>query len=80
MSGIAPVTVCAGWALLDWSQAQLADAGRVGNSTVCNFEAGRSIPVTGNLDAIRRALETAEVEFIPGKGSGAGVRQRKPDQ
>ncbi len=66
----------AGRGLLDWSQAQLADAARVGISTVRNFETGRSIPVTNNLDAIRRALEAAGIEFIPENGGGAGVRLR----
>jgi len=79
MDDIAPATCRAGRALLDWSQTQLADAARVGNSTVRNFEAGRSIPVTNNLDAIRRALEAAGVEFIPENGGGPGVRLRKPD-
>ena len=77
MDDIAPATCRAGRALLDWSQAQLAEAARVGNSTVRNFEAGRSLPVTNNLDAIRRALEAAGVEFIPENGGGAGVRLRK---
>ena len=30
-----------------------------------------------NMDAIRRALEEAGVEFIPENGGGAGVRMRK---
>ncbi len=80
MIGIAPAACCAGRALLDWSQAHFADAARVGSSTVRNFEAGRSILVTNNLDAIRRALEAAGVEFIPENAGGAGVRLRKPDQ
>lgn len=80
MDDIAPATCRAGRALLDWSQAQLADAARVGLSTVRNFEAGRSVPVTNNLDAIRRILETAGVEFISESGGGAGVRVRKPGQ
>ena len=29
------------------------------------------------VDAIRRALESAGVEFIPENGGGAGVRLRK---
>lgn len=78
MDDIAPATCRAGRALLDWSQAQLSDMARVGLSTVRNFEAGRSVPVTNNLDAIRRALETGGVEFIPENGGGAGVRLRKP--
>ena len=63
--------------LADLSQQQLADAAKVGLSTVRNFESGRSVPMTNNLDAMIRALEAAEVEFIAENGGGAGVRLRK---
>jgi transcriptional regulator with XRE-family HTH domain len=78
MNAIPPAACRAARALLDWSQNQLAQAANVGQSTVRNFEAGRSTPVANNLDAIRRALETAGVEFIAENGGGAGVRLRKP--
>jgi hypothetical protein len=53
-----------------------ATEARVGESTVRNFEAGRSIPVVNNLAAIRAALEAAGVEFTNGKRPG--VKLRKP--
>jgi transcriptional regulator with XRE-family HTH domain len=63
--------------LKDWSQTKLATEARVGESTVRNFEAGRSVPVANNLAAMRSALEAAGVEFIPENGGGPGVRLRK---
>jgi ribosome-binding protein aMBF1 (putative translation factor) len=64
-------------ALIEFSQAELAAKAKVGESTVRNFEAGRTVPVTNNLEAIERALKAAGVEFIPENGGGAGVRLRK---
>ena len=76
MISIAPATCRAARALIDWSQDQLAQAANVGQSTVRNFEAGRSIPVANNLDAIRRALEAAGVEFIEGEEPAVKLRAR----
>ncbi|MGX5805343.1 helix-turn-helix domain-containing protein [Bradyrhizobium sp. Arg314] len=63
--------------LANISQEELAKAANVGLSTVRNFEAGRSIPVANNLAAMVKALEDADVVFIPENGGGAGVRLRK---
>ena len=51
-------------ALLDWTQDQLAEAAGVGVSTVKLFEAGKRQPMRQNLEAMRRALEGAGVQFI----------------
>lgn len=73
---ISPSQCRAARGLLDWSQQHLADSAKVGTSTVRNFEAGRSIPVTNNLEALKRSMEAAGVEFIAENGGGAGVRLR----
>lgn len=75
---ITPAQCRAARGLVSMSQSELASAARVGDSTVRNFEAGRSVPVQNNLDAIQRALEAKGVQFIPENGGGAGVRMEKP--
>ncbi|MBL6082103.1 helix-turn-helix transcriptional regulator [Belnapia sp. T18] len=77
MAELTPATSRAARGLLDWTQRQLADAAGVGLSTVKGFEGGISAPMRNNLEALRRALVTAGIEFIPENGGGAGVRLRK---
>jgi ribosome-binding protein aMBF1 (putative translation factor) len=72
-----PAQCRAARALVEFSQAELAAKAKVGESTVRNFEAGRSVPVTNNLEAIQRVLEAAGVEFIEENSGGVGVRFRK---
>ena len=66
--------------LIDWNQSKLAEAAALGLSTVVDFERGRRQVSTEAKEAIRRALESAGVEFIPENGGGAGVRLRKGGQ
>ena len=64
--------------LLDWTQADLAEAATLGLATIKNFESSRRETTPANLNAIRRALEEAGIEFIPARsGKGVGVRLRE---
>ena len=55
---------------------ELAEMAQVSTNTVTRLEAGEVLKGR-TIDAIRAALETAGVEFIPENGGGAGVRLRK---
>ena len=66
--------------LLDWSQGVLAQQAGVGIVTVRQLEAGIHEPRRATLDVIRRAFESAGVEFIDENGGGPGVRLRKPQR
>ena len=62
-------------AMLNWTQAQLAEASGVSLSTVLNFENNKNEPIASVRLAIRRTLEDAGVIFIlAGKKHGPGVR------
>jgi transcriptional regulator with XRE-family HTH domain len=66
--------------LLNWSQDTLAEASKVGISTVGDFERDRRTPHDHLLRDIRSALETAGIEFIAENGGGSegpGVRLSK---
>ena len=63
--------------LLAWSQQELAQRARVGIVTVHQLEAAASQPRRATLEVIRRAFESAGVEFIDENGGGPGVRLRK---
>ncbi|MGO8915278.1 MAG: helix-turn-helix transcriptional regulator [Stellaceae bacterium] len=71
----------AGRALLDWSQAKLADAANIARQTVVDFERGARTPYPNNLDAIGLALEAAGVLFVSdgeaSQSGGPGVRLAK---
>jgi ribosome-binding protein aMBF1 (putative translation factor) len=69
-------------ALLSWSAVDLAQNSSVGVNTIRRAEVAKertSLTVANDL-AIRRALESAGVEFIDENGGGPGVRVRKRQQ
>jgi predicted transcriptional regulator len=64
-------------AWLDWSQDDLAKLAKVSLSTIRDFEKGRRAPISNNLDAIRRALESHGVSFEEdGDGNATGISFR----
>ncbi len=75
---ITPSLCRAARALLDWTQADLAEAVGLAPETITRFERGGRPPHPNNLVAIREALEAAGIEFLPEtKTKGPGLRVRK---
>ena len=66
-----------GRAALRWTVRDLSERAQVGVTTINRFETGLAESNPATLAAMRRALETAGVEFIPENGGGAGVRMRE---
>ena len=67
-------------ALLRMEQEKLAEAAGISAATIRKLENSEG-QLDGRLSTIRalqHALEEAGVEFIPGNGSGPGVRLREP--
>jgi ribosome-binding protein aMBF1 (putative translation factor) len=64
-----------GW--LGWSQQTLADRAKVGVSTLKDFENRHRKPIPNNLEAIKRALEGAGIEFTDGDVPGVRLRKKK---
>ncbi len=58
------------------TQAELATAAGLGQSTVIDFERERRVVSAQAVAAIRAALEAAGVEFLDANGGGPGVRLR----
>lgn len=71
--------IAAARTLIGMPQAELAGAANVSVPTLRRMEAseGPASGLANNVDAVRRALEAAGVEFIPENGGGVGVRLRK---
>jgi transcriptional regulator with XRE-family HTH domain len=63
--------------LLDMTQSDLASRSGVSLKTVITFESGERRPIRVVMDAIRKALEDAGIEFITENGGGLGVRFAK---
>lgn len=68
-----PVQMKMARAAVGWGVRELAEAAGVTANTVTRIENGADAKQS-TVDAIRRALESAGVEFIPRNGGGPGVR------
>jgi transcriptional regulator with XRE-family HTH domain len=64
--------------LLGMSQATLAEAADVSRNVIIDFENENRVPTRNNLAAIRRALETAGIEFIGGDKPGVRLKNKSP--
>ncbi|MEM6780531.1 MAG: helix-turn-helix transcriptional regulator, partial [Pseudomonadota bacterium] len=61
--------------ILDWSQADLSERTGISATSIGSIENGQSTPRASTLDAIRKAFESAGVEFI----GLDGVRTKSAD-
>ena len=75
-----PAQCRAGRSLLDITQSQLANAAKLGLSTVVDFENQRRAVSPEAVRSIRNALDKAGIDFIDENGGGPGVRLRKRQQ
>ena len=74
-ASLTPAQCRAARALLNWSQAALAEKAAVAKQTLTDFERGARQPYPRTLADIRAALEAAGVEFT--NGDAPGVRMKK---
>jgi DNA-binding XRE family transcriptional regulator len=74
---ITPAQCRAARALLDITQTELADAAKLGLSTVVDFEKERRQVSSLATETLRDAFTKLGIEFIEENGGGLGVRLRK---
>jgi transcriptional regulator with XRE-family HTH domain len=74
---LTPAQCRAARGLIDWSQAQLAEAAGVGVATIRLFEAGKGEQRRSTLSVIKNAFEAAGVEFTNGNQPGVRLRQNR---
>jgi len=67
-----------GW--LGWSQTELARRANISISTVRDFETGRRTPIANNVEAMRRAIQSAGLRLIFDRnGAAAGILRQDAD-
>jgi len=82
MPDLTAAQIRAARALLDWTQPMLAEATKLSVPTIRRMESARgpSASTAANVEAVRRALESAGVIFLEPKSNrdgGAGVRLKR---
>jgi hypothetical protein len=77
--GLTSAQIRAARALIRWRAEDLARASTVGVATIRRAELAEGVTAmtAANDSAVRRALESAGVEFIDENGGGPGVRLHK---
>jgi predicted transcriptional regulator len=74
---VTPREVRAARAFLGWTRKRLADRAIVSLNSVIRLEQGVVDSRASTVNAIRRALERAGIEFLSLQGTGEGVRVRE---
>lgn len=64
--------------MLEMTRAELAAKVGLSSTGLSNIENGIADPKVSTMEAIRKALEGAGVEFVSEDAKGAGVRFKKP--
>ena len=69
-------------ALLRWEQRDLSSSSSVSLPTIKRLESKPGVMAahSSTVTALRKALESAGIEFIDENGGGPGVRLQKPQQ
>jgi ribosome-binding protein aMBF1 (putative translation factor) len=76
---ISPAQSRAARALLNWSEADLAGRLGLGEAFVRDFESGRSVPASGQIEVLRSTLMANGVVFSEAGGE-SGVRLSRQGQ
>ena len=74
---VTPREVRAARAFLGWTRQQLADRAVVALNTVIRLEQGVVDSRSSTLEAVRRALEAAGIEFLSLREESEGIRVRR---
>jgi len=71
---VTPREIRAARAFLGWTRQQLADRAIVALNTVIRLEQGVVDSRSSTLDAVRKAIEGAGIEFLSRRGDSEGIR------